>query len=284
MLAIHALPRTQSKLFGDIVCGHDDVKKISFTGSTTVGKYLQAACGTAGIVKRVSLELGGNAPFIVCSDADIPVAVAATIASKFRNAGQTCVCSDRFLVHEKVMEEFVGALVEAVEALTIGGGVEDGDVGPLIDGMAVELMDERVTGAVEEGAVVVTGGKRIVKDGGNFFEPTVIVNVSPESDCFRKENFGPVVAITTFGSDEEAVEIVRASSDAGLASYVMTESYKKIEMYTRELQFGLVGINEGVISTAHAPFGGVGSSGIGREGSVEGIKEYTYQKYVYQHC
>jgi succinate-semialdehyde dehydrogenase/glutarate-semialdehyde dehydrogenase len=284
LFKIHALPRTQSKLFGDIVCEHPSVAKLSFTGSTAVGKYLQSKAAESSIVKRLSLELGGNAPFIVCQDADISIAVASALSSKFRFAGQTCVCSDRFLVHEDRHDEFVSALAAAVEAMTIGGGAENKDISPLINPEAVELMKVRVAQAVDSGATVVTGGQSVDHKGGNYFAPTILIGVVPQADCFRHENFGPVVSVSKFQDDEEALAIIEATSEAGLACYVMTESYRRMEMYSSRLQFGLVGINEGIISTAHAPFGGVKMSGIGREGSVEGLKEYTYQKYVYQHC
>jgi hypothetical protein len=205
------------------------VKKLSFTGSTAVGRRLASAAADAPVVKRLSLELGGNAPFVVCEDADLAIAVKAAVDSKFRNAGQTCVCSDRFLVHESVHDEFVGGLREAVEKLTTGEGVDDPDVGPLINPEAVALMSERVASAVAGGATLVTGGKPLDIGGGNFFAPTVLTDLPVTADCFRHENFGPVVAISRFGTDDEALEAIKGSSDAGLASYVMSESYRRID-------------------------------------------------------
>ena len=194
------------------------------------------------------------------------------------------MCSDRFLVHESVHDEFVARLKVAVEKLTVTEGKDNGDVGPLINGAAVSLMEERVREAVEGGAVVVAGGARVDLNGGNFFAPTILTGVQPAAAVFSHENFGPVAAIVMFKSDEEALQIIKSTSSAGLAAYVMSENYRTIEKYSRELQFGIVGINEGIVSNAFAPFGGVKSSGIGREGFVDGIKEYTYQKYVYLDC
>ena len=267
--------RGSAAAFGEAVCKDDDVKKISFTGSTGVGRDLQRQAAEGGIVKRVSLELGGNAPFVVFGDADMDTAVDAAVKSKFRNAGQTCVCSDRFLVARGREEEFVERMKREVERLKVGDGMEEGtDMGPLITEQAAENVERKVRdcGSGE----IVTGGKRI---GGNFFEPTIMVGVGVEEEVWRDENFGPIVAIRSFDDEEEALDVIKMSR-TGLASYFVTKDVGRIFRFGRELPNGLVGVNEGIMSSAQAPFGGVGESGIGREGSGEGIEEYMEKKYM----
>eukprot|EP00557_Chaetoceros_sp_GSL56_P010580 CAMPEP_0176485304 /NCGR_PEP_ID=MMETSP0200_2-20121128/4969_1 /TAXON_ID=947934 /ORGANISM="Chaetoceros sp., Strain GSL56" /LENGTH=530 /DNA_ID=CAMNT_0017881941 /DNA_START=129 /DNA_END=1721 /DNA_ORIENTATION=- len=265
---------------GEEFCTNPIVKKISFTGSTAVGKLLMKQ--SSDTIKRFSLELGGNAPFIVFEDADIDQAVHAAMASKFRNAGQTCVCADRFIIHKDIEEEFVQALHQKVQKIHVGKGLDEKTImGPLIHGSAASSIKEKVDEAVTEGAECVIGGNLLPHLGPNFFEPTILRNVDPSSSrIWHEETFGPVIAMTTFIHEDQAIELANDTS-SGLASYFCTKDAARIFRVSERLENGIVGINEGIISTAVAPFGGVKESGIGREGSPSGLAEYLETKYVY---
>lgn len=253
------------------------VKKLSFTGSTPVGAMLMAQ--SAPTLKKMSLELGGNAPLIVFNDADLDLAVQGVMDSKFRNAGQTCVCSNRIFVQEKIYEVFVAKLAEKVAALKLGNGLTEGvDIGPLINQKAVEKIQAHIADAVALGGKVVVGG-RVAELGLNFFEPTVIENASDDMLCFRDETFAPLAPIFKFTEDAEVVQ--RANdTEFGLASYIFTENLNRSIAVSEALEYGMVGINTGLISTSEAPFGGVKASGLGREGSKHGLDEYTEIKYI----
>ncbi|MBD9668440.1 NAD-dependent succinate-semialdehyde dehydrogenase [Variovorax sp. VRV01] len=253
------------------------VRKLSFTGSTEIGRLLAGQC--APTLKRLSLELGGNAPFIVFDDADVDAAVEGAIASKYRNSGQTCVCANRFLVQEGIHDAFVAKLSAAVKALKVGDG-RDADVqqGPLIDDAALDKVLTLLDEAVGKGAQIATGGARH-RLGGTFFEPTVVTNVTPEMRIANEEIFGPVAPIIRFRSEEGAVAIAN-SSEFGLASYFYSRDIARVWRVADAIQAGMVGINTGIISTAVAPFGGVKQSGMGREGSRLGIEEYMQTKYM----
>lgn len=253
------------------------VKKLSFTGSTPVGAMLMAQ--SAPTLKKMSLELGGNAPLIVFNDADLDLAVQGVMDSKFRNAGQTCVCSNRIFVQEKIYDVFVAKLAEKVAALKLGNGLTEGvDIGPLINQKAVEKIQAHIADAVALGGKVVVGG-RVAELGPNFFEPTVIENASDDMLCFRDETFAPLAPIFKFTEDAEVVQ--RANdTEFGLASYIFTENLNRSIAVSEALEYGMVGINTGLISTSEAPFGGVKASGLGREGSKYGLDEYTEIKYI----
>lgn len=253
------------------------VRKLSFTGSTAVGRALLRDCATT--VKKVSLELGGNAPFVVFDDADVERAVRDLIGSKFRNSGQTCVCPNRVFVHEAIYEIFALKLVEAVRKLRVGNGLEEGiSIGPLIHKRAVGKVLEHVEDAVRRGAIVLTGGKRHAL-GGNFFEPTVLAEVSVNTLCCREETFGPLAPLVRFNTEEEVVKLCNAS-ESGLAAYVYTRDLSRAWRMAEALENGMVGINRAAISVDAAPFGGVKQSGLGREGSKYGVEEYTEMKYL----
>jgi len=253
------------------------VRKFTFTGSTEVGKQLMAQC--AGTVKKVSLELGGNAPFIVFDDADIDAAVEGAMASKFRNTGQTCVCANRILVQEGVYDQFAQKLAAKVAAMKIGSGLEDGVMqGPLIDMKAVEKVEEHIADALGKGARVVTGGKRHAK-GGTFFEPTVLTGVKTSMKVTREETFGPVAPLFRFKTEQELIQLAN-DTEYGLASYFYSRDIGRIWRVAEALEYGMVGINVGIISNEVAPFGGVKESGIGREGSKYGIEEFLEVKYL----
>ena len=253
------------------------VRKLSFTGSTEVGKVLLAQC--AGTVKKTSMELGGNAPFIVFDDADLDEAVRGAIISKYRNAGQTCVCANRLLVQDTVYDAFVAKLVEAVGALQVGDGAAPGTLlGPLIDGKAVEKVEEHVRDAVAKGAKVALGGERHPL-GANFYKPTVLVDVTPDMQIFREEPFGPVAPAFRFKTEAEAIAMAN-DTEFGLASYFYGRDVSRVWRVAEALEYGMVGINEGLISTEVAPFGGVKESGLGREGSKYGIEDYLELKYL----
>ncbi|HYB55119.1 MAG TPA: NADP-dependent succinate-semialdehyde dehydrogenase [Alphaproteobacteria bacterium] len=253
------------------------VRKLSFTGSTEIGKLLMGQC--AGTIKKVSLELGGNAPFIVFDDADLDAAVEGAIASKYRNTGQTCVCANRLLVQDAVYEEFSAKLAQAVSGLRVGNGLEAGVTqGPLIDMKAVEKVEQHIEDALKKGARVVVGGKRHPK-GGTFFEPTILADVKPTMAVAREETFGPVAPLFRFHSEAEAVEMAN-DTEFGLASYFYGRDIGRIWRVAEALEYGMVGINTGIISTEIAPFGGVKESGLGREGSKYGIEEYLEVKYL----
>jgi succinate-semialdehyde dehydrogenase/glutarate-semialdehyde dehydrogenase len=257
--------------------GNDKVRKLSFTGSTAVGKLLMAQC--AGTVKKVSLELGGNAPFLVLEDADLDAAVAGAIQSKYRNTGQTCVCANRFIVHAKIYDAFAEKLARAVRKLRVGDGLKgETDQGPLIDTKALAKVEAHVADARAKGASVVTGGQRHAL-GGTFYEPTVLTKVSKEMILAREETFGPVAPLFRVDSDEEAIRLAN-DTEFGLAAYVYTRDLVRSWRVTEALDYGIVGLNTGLISTEVAPFGGMKESGIGREGSRYGILEFTELKYV----
>jgi succinate-semialdehyde dehydrogenase/glutarate-semialdehyde dehydrogenase len=254
------------------------VRKLSFTGSTAVGKQLMRAC--AGTVKRLSLELGGHAPFIVFADADLDAAVEGAIASKYRNSGQTCVCANRLLVQRAVYEEFAARLVAAVTSqLKLGNGFDEGvNQGPLIDLNAVRKVEEQISDAVAKGARIACGGKRRGEEGF-FFEPTILLDVTPEMRISREETFGPVAPLFVFDTDEEAIALAN-DTPYGLASYFFSTDVRRVWKVAEGLEYGMVGINTGIMSTESAPFGGVKESGFGREGSKYGIEEYLEMKYL----
>jgi len=253
------------------------VRKLTFTGSTEVGKLLMEQC--AATVKKTSMELGGNAPFIVFDDADIEMAVKGAIASKYRNAGQTCVCANRILVQDGVYDAFTMRLAETAGAMKVADGFEPGAViGPLIDMKAVEKVEAHIADAVNKGAKVVTGGKRSVL-GGSFFEPTVLTDVTTDMVITKEETFGPVAPLYRFKSEEDAVKMAN-DTEFGLASYFYSRDIGRIWRVAEALEYGIVGINEGIISTEIAPFGGMKESGIGREGSKYGIEEFLEVKYL----
>jgi succinate-semialdehyde dehydrogenase/glutarate-semialdehyde dehydrogenase len=257
--------------------GNDKVRKLTFTGSTAVGKLLMAQC--AGSVKKVGLELGGNAPFLVLDDADVDAAVAGAIASKYRNTGQTCVCANRFIVQSKIYDAFADKLAAAVRGLRVGDGLAgETDQGPLIDDKALAKVEKHVADAQAKGARVVIGGKRHAL-GGTFYEPTVLTNVSRDMILAREETFGPVAPLFKVGSDEEAVKLAN-DTEFGLAAYVYTRDLVRSWRVTEALEYGIVGLNTGLISTEVAPFGGMKQSGIGREGSKYGILDFTELKYI----
>ncbi len=253
------------------------VRKLSFTGSTEVGAKLLEQC--APTIKKTSMELGGNAPFIVFDDADLDAAVAGAMASKYRNAGQTCVCANRLLVQDGVFDAFVAKLKAAVEAMKVGNGMEDGVTqGPLINPDAVKKVEAHIADAVGKGAKVVTGGKRHAL-GGNFFEPTILADVPKNADVFREETFGPVAPLFRFKTEDEAIKLAN-DTEFGLASYFYSRDIGRIIRVAEALEYGIVGANEGIISTEVAPFGGVKQSGLGREGSKYGIEDYLEIKYL----
>jgi succinate-semialdehyde dehydrogenase/glutarate-semialdehyde dehydrogenase len=253
------------------------VRKISFTGSTAVGKILMAQC--AGTVKKVSLELGGNAPFIVFDDADLDAAVEGALASKYRNSGQTCICANRFLVQSSVHDAFAGRLSAALDRLTVGSGFDAGIMqGPLIDLKAIEKVERRIQDAVSMGAVVVKGGARC-GTGGRFFEPTILTGVTAEMAIAREETFGPVAPLLRFATEAEAIATANATR-FGLAAYFYGRDIGRVWRVAEALEYGMVGINTGQISTELAPFGGMKESGIGREGSKYGLEEFLEVKYL----
>ena len=253
------------------------VRKVSFTGSTEVGKVILAQC--ASTVKRVSMELGGNAPFIVFDDADLDAAVSGALASKYRNTGQTCVCANRILVQEGVYEAFASKFVEAVRAMKVGPGTEPDVVqGPLINEEAVRKVEEHIADAVAQGARVLTGGKRHAL-GRTFFEPTVLADVPPSARIFHEETFGPVAPLFKFATEEEAIRLAN-DTPYGLAAYFYARDVGRIMRVAEALEYGIIGVNEGIISTEVAPFGGYKESGLGREGAHHGLEEYLEVKYV----
>jgi succinate-semialdehyde dehydrogenase/glutarate-semialdehyde dehydrogenase len=246
------------------------VRKLTFTGSTAIGKMLAAKC--MNTVKRVSLELGGNAPFLVFEDADLDRAVPGALASKFRNAGQTCVCANRLLVHEAVYEDFTRKLSAAAAELRLDDGLECAtEQGPPINANALNKVERHVRDALTKGARLLTGGRRWGQ-AGHFFEPTVLADVSPDMLLFQEETFGPVAGVCRFSTEREAIRLAN-DTRAGLAAYIFTRDASRIWRVGEALEYGMVGINTGLISTEVAPFGGVKESGLGREGSYQGIEE-----------
>ena len=260
---------------GKVLCASDVVRHISFTGSTEVGRILMAQ--SAPTIKKLSLELGGNAPFIVFEDADIDSAVEGAFASKYRNAGQTCVCSNRLYVQEAVYEEFVTKFAAKVATAKVGNGFEDGvNQGPLIEEAALVKVQRHVDDAIAKGGRVLVGGKRLP---GLFFEPTVVADASADMLCAKEETFGPFAPIFKFKTDQEAIDAAN-NTEFGLASYFYSRDVGRIFRISEALEYGMVGINVGVIATEHVPFGGVKQSGLGREGSHHGIDDYVEIKYV----
>jgi succinate-semialdehyde dehydrogenase/glutarate-semialdehyde dehydrogenase len=253
------------------------VTKLSFTGSTEVGRILMRQC--ADSIKKLSLELGGNAPFIVFNDADLDAAVEGAMLSKFRNAGQTCVCSNRLFVQDGVFDEFAEKLAARVGQLKVGHGTEDGVMqGPLIDEAAIAKIESHVVDAITKGASLIEGGKRH-ELGGTFFEPTVLANVSKDALIFSEETFGPVAPLFRFKTDEEVIALAN-DTEFGLASYFYSRDIGRIWRVAEALEYGMVGVNTGIISNEVAPFGGIKQSGLGREGSHHGLDEYLEIKYV----
>lgn len=256
---------------------HPAVRKISFTGSTEIGRQIMEKC--AHDIKKVSLELGGNAPFIVFEDADLEAAVEGALASKFRNAGQTCVCANRLYVHDKVYDAFVDKLASAVGALKIGDGFTEGvTLGPLIDGKAVAKVREHIDDALAKGARVVLGAGTHAL-GGNFFEPTLLVNVPDNARVAREETFGPLAPVFRFFDDAEVIAKAN-DTEFGLAAYFYTANLSRVFRLGEALEYGIVGVNTGIISSEAAPFGGVKASGVGREGSRYGLEDYLEIKYL----
>jgi succinate-semialdehyde dehydrogenase / glutarate-semialdehyde dehydrogenase len=265
----------KAKPIGAEMTSNPLVRILTFTGSTEIGKLLMQQC--ASTVKKVGLELGGNAPFIVFDDADLDAAVVGAMASKYRNAGQTCVCANRILVQDKVYDAFAEKFAEAVKKLKVGNGVEQGvTTGPLINGAAIKKVREHIDDAVKKGAKVVTGGKEL---GGNFFEPTILRDVTSQMAVAREETFGPVAPLFRFKTEEEAIRMAN-DTEFGLACYFYSRDIGRVWRVAEGLEYGMVGINEGIISTEVAPFGGVKESGIGREGSRHGVEEFTEIKYM----
>jgi succinate-semialdehyde dehydrogenase/glutarate-semialdehyde dehydrogenase len=260
---------------GKVFCSSDIVRHISFTGSTEVGRILMAQ--SAPSIKKLALELGGNAPFIVFDDADIDSAVEGAMASKYRNAGQTCVCANRIYVQDAVYDEFVQKFTAKVKALKVGNGFDDGVMqGPLIEDAAVEKVERHVQDAVSKGGKVMVGGHKI---GGQFYEPTVIAEATADMLCAREETFGPFAPVFRFHQDQEAVDAAN-NTEFGLASYFYSRDIGRIYRVSEALEYGMVGINVGIIATEHVPFGGVKQSGLGREGSQHGMDEYLEMKYL----
>jgi succinate-semialdehyde dehydrogenase / glutarate-semialdehyde dehydrogenase len=239
---------------------------------------------SASTVKRLSLELGGNAPFLVFDDADIDQAVAAAMVSKFRNAGQTCVCADRFLVHKSIYKEFIAKFAAAANNLVVGNGLDpDVTMGPLITAQACDNVHRKVQAAIAAGAHCVTGGTQLKNgtgEGRNFYAPTILQDVPRETELWTTETFGPVAAVRSFDTEEEALAVAN-DSPVGLASYVMTRDLSRMFRVVNALETGIVGVNDGIISTCTAPFGGIKESGLGREGGAAGLQEYLETKYVF---
>jgi succinate-semialdehyde dehydrogenase / glutarate-semialdehyde dehydrogenase len=264
---------------GKVFCESEVVRHISFTGSTEVGRILMAQ--SAPSVKKLSLELGGNAPFIVFDDADVDSAVEGAMASKYRNAGQTCVCANRIYVQNAVYDEFVSKFAAKVAALKVGNGFDEGVVqGPLIEPAAVEKVQRHVADALAKGGRVVVGGKALTAlPGGQFFEPTVIANATADMLCAREETFGPFAPVFRFSTEREAIDAAN-NTEFGLASYFYSRDIGRIYRVAEALEYGMVGVNVGIIATEHVPFGGVKQSGLGREGSRHGMDEYLELKYL----
>jgi succinate-semialdehyde dehydrogenase/glutarate-semialdehyde dehydrogenase len=273
----NVIPSTKAQATGEVLTQHPMVRKFSFTGSTAVGKTLMAQC--AGTVKKVSLELGGNAPFIVFDDADLDAAVDGAMASKYRNMGQTCVCANRFLVQDSVYDAFEAKLAAKVKAMKVGNGLDDGVTqGPLINEKAVQKVERLLASATAAGAKVEIGGHRHPL-GRTFFEPTVVTGVTADMEITREEIFGPVATLIRFTDEAEAIRIAN-DTDFGLAAYFYARDIGRILRVSEALEYGILGVNEGIISTEVAPFGGMKQSGVGREGSKYGIEDYLEIKYV----
>tara|TARA_R110002049_G_scaffold300880_2_gene492522 strand:- start:3229 stop:4680 length:1452 start_codon:yes stop_codon:yes gene_type:complete len=267
----------RASAIGSELTQHASVRKLSFTGSTEIGRQLMEEC--AGTIKKVSMELGGNAPFIVFDDANLDDAVEGALASKFRNSGQTCVCTNRFLVHDAVYDAFSEKLVAAVRKLKVAPAAEEGaQQGPLINLKAVDKVKSHIENALSQGAKVLCGGQSHSL-GGNFFEPTVLGDATPTMDVANEETFGPLAPLFRFGTEAEAIAMAN-DTPFGLAAYVYTQNIGRCWRVGEALEYGMVGINEGIISTEVAPFGGIKASGVGREGSHYGIEDYLEIKYM----
>ena len=265
----------QSVAVGKVICASDVVRHLSFTGSTEVGRILMAQ--SAATVKKLSLELGGNAPFIVFDDADIDSAVEGAMASKYRNAGQTCVCANRFYVQEGVYDAFVAKFTAKVKTMKVGNGFEDGVMqGPLIEDAAIDKVKRHVADAVAKGGKVETGGKALT---GQFFEPTVVSGATADMLCAKEETFGPFAPVFKFKTEQEAIDAAN-NTEFGLASYFYSRDIGRIYRVAEALEYGMVGINVGILATEHVPFGGVKQSGLGREGSHFGMDDYVELKYL----
>lgn len=274
---VNVVTTSSSSALSEPIIADPRLRKLSFTGSTPVGQSLMRQAATG--VLRTSMELGGNAPFVVFGDADLGKAVDGAIAAKFRNIGQACTAANRFIVHTSIAQEFTRRVTERVDGFEVGRGTEDGvTIGPLIDAKAVAKADELVSDAVRRGATVTTGGAAIER-AGTFYAPTVLTDVTPGSDILREEIFGPVLAISTFDTEDEAVALAN-DTEYGLVSYVYTEDFTRGQRMIERLHTGMMGLNSGVVSNAAAPFGGWKMSGLGREGGAEGIHEYLQTKYT----
>jgi succinate-semialdehyde dehydrogenase / glutarate-semialdehyde dehydrogenase len=272
---LNIITAAKSAEIGKLLCDSDVVRHLSFTGSTEVGRILAAQC--APTIKKLSLELGGNAPFIVFDDADIDSAVDGAMVSKYRNAGQTCVCANRIYVQEAVYDTFVEKLAAKVKAIKVGNGFEAGvNQGPMIDDNAVAKIEVHVADALAKGAKLLTGGKKF---GARFFEPTVLIDATSEMLCAREETFGPVAPVFKFKTEAEAIALAN-DTEFGLAAYFYSRDVGRIFRVGEALESGMVGVNTGLISTAEVPFGGVKQSGLGREGSHHGIDDYVEIKYL----
>ena len=279
VLNILSADSANSIAIGKVLCASDVVRHISFTGSTEVGRILMAQ--SAPTVKKMSLELGGNAPFIVFDDADIDSAVEGAFASKYRNAGQTCVCTNRFYVQDGVYDQFVQKFAAKVRTAKVGNGFEEGvNQGPLIEEAALEKVQRHVEDAIAKGGQVLAGGQRLKTLGsGQFFEPTVVANATPDMLCAREETFGPFAPVFRFKTEQEAIDAAN-NTEFGLASYFYSRDVGRIFRVSEALEYGMVGINVGILATEHVPFGGVKQSGLGREGSHYGMDDYVEVKYL----
>lgn len=274
---LNIIPTIHYKVIGEILTTHPAIAKVSFTGSTVVGRILMGQSSTT--LKKLSLELGGNAPCIVFDDADLDIAIKGSIASKYRNAGQTCVCANRILVQKNIYPLFIEKYKEAVEQFTVGNGMEsDVTIGPLINEDAIDKVKELLKDATSKGAEIILGGKQSDK-GELFFLPTIITNCNHQMQLSREEIFGPVSPIFLFETDDEAVQMAN-DTEYGLAAYFFTRDLNRSIRISEQLQYGIIGVNDGIISTAEAPFGGIKQSGFGKEGSFYGIGEYQITKYI----
>lgn len=274
---LNVITTSKAAEVGKVLTTHEAIKKVSFTGSTEVGRILMQQA--ASTVKKLSLELGGNAPVIIFDDADIDVAVRGTIASKYRNAGQTCVCANRILIQRNIYDAFMVKYKQAVAELKVGDGTKDGiEIGPLINEAAIDKVERLINDATTKGAEVIAGGGKH-EAGALFYEPTIITHCTKEMELSQEEIFGPVSAIYLFDSEEEAVRLAN-DTIYGLASYFFAKDINRVWRVAEQLQYGMIGVNEGIISFAEVPFGGMKQSGYGKEGSFYGIEEYMVTKYV----
>jgi len=273
---LNILPTSLPVIAGDFFCMHKNIQKISFTGSTKTGKYLMEK--GASTLKKLSLELGGNAPFIVFDDASLEEAIQGAVLSKYRNAGQTCVCTNRFIVQESILPLFLEKLAQALDKMVMGNGFEDGvQIGPLINDKAIQKVNSLVKEALEKGAKIYYAKEQ--SSNPSIISPIILTQVNPSMLLSKDEIFGPVSAVTSFSTEEEAVSLAN-DTEFGLASYIYTKDNARIHRVTEALQYGMVGVNTGIISYASAPFGGIKESGFGREGSKYGIDEYLILKYI----